>query len=168
MDLREEMERMLREACEANPGLEGFRKGKKLLLWGMMGLFALSKLCAAIPMWRLGHPGAVVFGAVVGMVIPGIFALAVWRGDWRFAFSLLLPAANLAVDLAANGLPALFSGESYYLLFYCIVGLELVMVAYLTAAVLWLTVPRRNRELSVILNGLNEELIRRGKELSGR
>lgn len=168
MDMREEMERMHREAYAVHPGLEGFRTGKKWLLWGMMGLFALSKLCAAIPLWQTGNRAAVVLGVVLGMAVPGIFALAVWRGNWRFSFVLLLPAASMALDLVRNALPALLSGESYHILFYCIVGLELVMTAYLAALVLWFTVPPQNREYSDILNGLNEELIRRAKALSGR
>lgn len=166
MDFREEILATWRRAYQENPGLESFKTWKKRLLWGIMLLFALQKLTVVASMWRLGHPGAMIFGAVMGMAIPGIFVLAVWRGNWKFSLALLLPAFTLASDVIRNGLPALTSGNSYYPIFYVIIALEGFMTLYIVGVVLWISVPVRNRQLGEIMNQVNEHLIRRSKELT--
>ncbi len=168
MDFREEFFAVWRQAYQEHPGLEQFKAWKKRLLWGVMALFALQKLIMVVSMWRIGSPVALLFGAVVGMALPGIFALAVWRGGWKFSLALLLPALYLAYDVIGNGLSALASGDSYYFAFYVILAVEGFMALYLAGVVLWLSVPARNRQLGEIANQVNEYLIRRSKELAAQ
>lgn len=169
MDFREEFVAAWRQAYQDNPGLESFRARKKALLWGVMGGFALQKLIGLYVLGGMGGGGALIFGlfgAVMGLAIPGIFALAVWRGNWRFSLALLLPAAYLLYDVVGNGFPALASGASYHPAFYLILAVEGLLALYLAGVVLWLSVPRRNRELGEIQNQVNERLIRRSKEIA--
>ncbi len=169
MDFREEALAVWRQANQDNPGLESFRARKKALLWGVMGGFALQKLIGLYVLGGMGSAGALVaglFGAVMGLAIPGIFALAVWRGNWRFSLALLLPAAYLIFDVAGNGIPALASGDSYHPVFYLILAVEGLLALYLVGVTLWLSVPRRNRELGEVANQINEYLIRRSKEIA--
>lgn len=169
MDFREEFLAVWRQAYQDNPGLESFRVRKKALLWGMMGGFALQKLIALYVLGGMGNTFSLIaglFGAVVGLAIPGIFALAVWRGNWKFSLALLLPAAYLLFDVAGNGLPALAGGESYHPVFYLILAVEGLLALYLAGVTLWLSVPRRNRELGDVANRVNEYLIRRSKEIA--
>lgn len=171
MEFREEVLAAWRQAYEENPGLESFKSRKKALLWGVMGLFALQKLVALFILGGTGSTAALIsglFGAVVGLAIPGIFVLAVWRGNWRFSLAFLLPAAYLLFDVLGNGLPALTSGDSYYPVFYLILGLEAFLALYLIGVTLWLSVPQRNRELGDAMNRVNEYLIHRSKEIAAQ
>ena len=168
MDFREEYLAVWRQAYQDHPGLERFRAIKKGLLWGVMALFALQKLIVVVSMWRIGSPAALLFGAVVGMALPGIFALAVWRGNWKFSLVLLLPALYLAYDVVGNGFSALASGDSYYFTFYLILAVEGLMALYLAGVALWLSVPVQNRQLGDTANQVNEYLIRRSKEIAAQ
>ena len=57
-----------------------------------------------------------------------------------------------------NGLPVLASGEPYYTSFYVILAVEGLMALYLAGVTIWLSVPKRNRELGqgTILGGQPE------------
>ncbi len=168
MDFREEILAVWRQAYLDHPGLEQFKTRKKMLLWGVMGLFVLQKAVGLVSLWGFGNPLVLLFGAVVGLALPGIFALAVWRGSWKFSLALLLPAIYLAVDVLWNGLPVLASGEPYYTSFYVILAVEGLMALYLAGVTIWLSVPKRNRELGQVMNQVNEHLIRRSKELAAQ
>lgn len=171
MDFREEMLEAYRRAYQAHPGLETFRNRKKRLLWGMMGLFALGKLLSAVRLcgdWGFAAPVGVILGTLLGLAIPGIFALAVWRGNWRFSFLLLLPAAGIALELFRSWFPAMASGGSFVPLFYVALALSVVTCLYLVGVTLWLAAPARNREYGEILNQVTEALILRSKEIAAQ
>ncbi len=168
MDFREEMMEAYRRAYEAHPGLEAFRGRKKALLWGMMALFALSKLLTAIPAWNYASHAVIVIGGLMGLVIPGIFALAVWRGGWRFSLALLLPAASIALDLFRSWFPALAAGGDFHPLFHVTLWTAVATCLYLIGVVLYLSVPAKNRAYGEVLNQVTEALILRSKELAAQ
>lgn len=167
MEFKEEMLARYARAYQENPGLEAFRRRKKALLWGMMGLFALIRLLEAVMYCSVGSPVLAVFRFLLGLVIPGIFALSAWRGDWRFAFLLLLPTGGLVSDLFrfARWYRLGIAG-TFRPLYYAALGVEAVTVLYLAGATLWLALPAENKRFSTILNAVTEELIRRSKELA--
>ena len=102
MDLRQEMEAIFWQACQAHPQLPWFRSTKKGLLWGMMALFALLRTLEGFLYWQAGHSALAMLRVPLGLVLPGIFALSVWRGHWKFSFLLLIPAGSLALGLLSE------------------------------------------------------------------
>lgn len=165
MDMRQEMELLFRQACQEHPGLPRFRAAKKGLLWGMMGFFALIRVLEGLLYWEAGHPVLAVLRVPLGLLIPGIFALSVWRGGWKFSFLLLLPAGSLAGDLLPEIRVTLLLGyNTLRPMAYVILAVEAIAALYLAGVVLWLALPPENRELSAVMNQITEELIRRSKE----
>lgn len=163
MNFKEEMLERYRRAYAQHPGLEQFRQRKKALLWGIMGLFALQKLLIAL---ALGS-GWGVLGGVLGLVIPAIFALTAWRGDWKFSLVLLIPAATIGLSLVRDGLPALLAGGGQYPLpVYLSVFVDAALVLCLAGTAAWLSVPEKNREYGAILNRVTEELILLNKQMA--
>ena len=83
MDLREQQ----RRAFEENPGLEAFQKRKRALLWGM---FFLMMLLKAFNLFAVSGTALLplVAGLALGALVPGIVALALYRGPWKLAFLL--------------------------------------------------------------------------------
>lgn len=160
MDFRQVMQERYQQAYREHPGLEQFRQRKKGLLWGMMGLFALQKLLLAA---ALGG-GWAMAGALLGLFIPGIFALAVWRGNWKFSLLLLIPALNLALGLVRQALPVLLSGEQYPPFVYLCLLADGALTLYLAGLTAWLVIPEKNRGYAAALNQVTEELIRLSKE----
>lgn len=166
MDLRQDMESIFRRACEAHPGLAPYRAAKKGLLWGAMGFFVLIRVLEGVLYWRAGQSLLAVLRLPLGLVIPGIFVLSVWRGGWKFSFLLLLPAGSLAMGLVQELRVTLLLGFDHFRpMAYVITGVEAATVLYLVWVVLWLSLPERNRKLSAVLNQVTEEQIRRSKEL---
>lgn len=163
MDLQKEIMDSYQQAYSEHPGLKTFERCKKLLLWGMFLLAAAMKLISMIPLLMGGTSIiALILSALLGMCIPGIFALAVYRGPWTFSLVFLLPAASTIIDLLQNGLPALSSGESYMPLFYVLLVLQGLYGLYLLALTAWLSIPVRNREFAQVLNDISKEYSQRG------
>lgn len=158
---QEETRRIYLRTYQEYPGLERFRKQKKALLWLAMGLFALQKLLDAI---ALGG-GWMLLAGLAGLLIPGIFVMAVWRGGWKLSLVLLLPAANALVSLFGDWLPMLREG-GYPTLFYVAFGVTALLPAVLIGTTAWLSIPARNREYGDVLNGVHEELIQISKYIS--
>lgn len=158
---REETQRIYLRAYGEHPGLEQFRRRKKTLLLLAMGLFALQRLLAAI---ALGG-GWMLLAALGGLLIPGIFVMAVWRGGWKLSLVLLLPAANALVSLFTDWLPMLREG-GYPTLFYVAFGVMVLLPVTLIGTTAWLSIPARNREYGDVLNGIHEELIQISKYIS--
>lgn len=166
MDLKNEMLIAYQNAYRDNPGLESFHRWKKRLLWGMFGIAALQKI--VIISLMSGQPLLpMIIGAVIGLGIPGIFALAVYQGPWNFALVLYFLVAQLLFDLISNGIPALTSGIEYLPIFYVILGIEVFYTVYLLAITLWMTVPARNRAYAQLLNDIYKEYSRKMKSMSG-
>ena len=167
MELKNEMLARYARAYQEHPGLEQFRRRKKALLWGVMGLFLLLRLLDMAMYLSVGSPMTAALRVPFGLVIPGIFVLSAWRGDHRFAFLLLLPAASLGTDLIQffrwyrRGI-----AEGFRPLYFVMLAAEAVTLLYLAGTTLWLAIPAENREFSVILNQITEELIRRSKEMA--
>ena len=166
MDLRQEMEAIFWQACQAHPQLPGFRSTKKGLLWGMMALFALLRTLEGFLYWQAGHSALAMLRVPLGLVLPGIFALSVWRGHWKFSFLLLIPAGSLALGLLSEIRAALLLGfDTLPLPVLIYLAANAAAILYLAGVLLWLLLPR-NRELSIALNPVTEEQIRRSKELT--
>lgn len=168
MDFRQEMEAIFWQACQAHPQLPWFRSTKKGLLWGMMALFALLRTLEGFLYWQAGHSALAMLRVPLGLVLPGIFALSVWRGHWKFSFLLLIPAGSLALGLLSEIRAALLLGFDTLplpVLIYLVANAATIL--YLAGVLLWLLLPR-NRELSIALNQVTEEQIRRSKELTHR
>lgn len=161
-DHRAEVQEIYRRAYEETPGLERFRQRKKDLLRLVMALFVLQKLLDAV---AVGSGWAFLAG-LVGLVIPGIFVLAAWRGGWKLSLVLLLPAANGLLSLFTQWIPLLFTGGGYPPLFYAACAVMGLLPLTLAVTVFWLTVPEKNRAYGDALNRVHEELIQRGKQLS--
>ncbi len=166
MDLRQEMEAIFWQACQAHPQLPWFRSTKKGLLWGMMALFALLRTLEGFLYWQAGHSALAMLRVPLGLVLPGIFALSVWRGHWKFSFLLLIPAGSLALGLLSEIRAALLLGfDTLPLPVLIYLAVNAAAILYLAGVLLWLLLPR-NRELSIALNQVTEEQIRRSKELT--
>lgn len=164
MDFKTAMQEHYRRAYGQHPGLEQFRRLKKALFWGIMALFALQKLLIAV---ALGHPLAFAAG-LLGLVLPAIFLLAAWRGEWKMSLLLLIPACTIGAGFFRDALPALlYTGGRLPMPVYLSVFVDAALVILMAGTVVWLTVPRQNREYSVILNRITEELIRLSKGLGG-
>lgn len=167
MDLQKEIIMLYERAYSENPGLKAFERRKKQLLWGMFLFAAAIRLILVVPQLMGGTSIIIViFSYLVAVGIPGIFALAVYRGPWTFSLMLLLPAVNTALDLIRNGLPALFSGESYIFLYYVLLAMQGLYVLYLLALTAWLAIPEKNREFAKVLNGIFGEYSQRVKEIN--
>lgn len=168
MDFRQEMEAIFWQACQAHPQLPWFRSTKKGLLWGMMALFALLRTLEGFLYWQAGHSALAMLRVPLGLVLPGIFALSVWRGHWKFSFLLLIPAGSLALGLLSEIRAALLLGfDTLPLPVLIYLAANAAAILYLADVLLWLLLPR-NRELSIALNQVTEEQIRRSKELTHR
>ncbi len=168
MDLRQEMEAIFWQACQTHPQLPWFRSTKKGLLWGMMALFALLRTLEGFLYWQAGHSALAMLRVPLGLVLPGIFALSVWRGHWKFSFLLLIPAGSLALGLLSEIRAALLLGfDTLPLPVLIYLAANAAAILYLAGVLLWLLLPR-NRELSIALNQVTEEQIRRSKELTHR
>lgn len=166
MDLRQEMEAIFWQACQAHPQLPWFRSTKKGLLWGMMALFALLRTLEGFLYWQAGHSALAMLRVPLGLVLPGIFALSVWHGHWKFSFLLLIPAGSLALGLLSEIRAALLLGfDTLPLPVLIYLAANAAAILYLAGVLLWLLLPR-NRELSIALNQVTEEQIRRSKELT--
>lgn len=166
MDFRQEMETIFWQACQAHPQLPWFRSTKKGLLWGMMALFALLRTLEGFLYWQAGHSALAMLRVPLGLVLPGIFALSVWRGHWKFSFLLLIPAGSLALGLLSEIRAALLLGfDTLPLPVLIYLAANAAAILYLADVLLWLLLPR-NRELSIALNQVTEEQIRRSKELT--
>lgn len=166
MDVRQAVAAAYRRAYEDHPGLEAFERRRRRILWGMFLLAAALRLVSLAPLLLTGaSPVGVAVSALVGLCLPGIFALAVYRGPWTLSLILLLPAANVALDLLKNGLPALASGERYLPLYYVLLALEGGYLLVLLALTAWLTIPARNRAFAQVLHGVARELGQRGGRL---
>ncbi len=166
MDLRQEMEAIFWQACQAHPQLPWFRSTKKGLRWGMMALFALLRTLEGFLYWQAGHSALAMLRVPLGLVLPGIFALSVWRGHWKFSFLLLIPAGSLALGLLSEIRAALLLGfDTLPLPVLIYLAANAAAILYLAGVLLWLLLPR-NRELSIALNQVTEEQIRRSKELT--
>ena len=166
MDLRQEMEAIFWQACQAHPQLPWFRSTKKGLLWGMMALFALLRTLEGFLYWQAGHSALAMLRVPLGLVLPGIFALSVWRGHWKFSFLLLIPAGSLALGLLSEIRAALLLGfDTLPLPVLIYLAANAAAILYLAGVLLWLLLPR-NRELSIALNQVTGEQIRRSKELT--
>ena len=166
MDLRQEMEAIFWQACQAHPQLPWFRSTKKGLLWGMMALFALLRTLEGFLYWQAGHSALAMLRVPLGLVLPGIFALSVWCGHWKFSFLLLIPAGSLALGLLSEIRAALLLGfDTLPLPVLIYLAANAAAILYLAGVLLWLLLPR-NRELSIALNQVTEEQIRRSKELT--
>lgn len=166
MDLRQEMEAIFWQACQAHPQLPWFRSTKKGLLWGMMALFALLRTLEGFLYWQAGHSALAMLRVPLGLVLPGIFALSAWRGHWKFSFLLLIPAGSLALGLLSEIRAALLLGfDTLPLPVLIYLAANAAAILYLAGVLLWLLLPR-NRELSIALNQVTEEQIRRSKELT--
>ena len=167
MELKNEMLARYARAYQEHPGLEQFRRRKKALLWGVMGLFLLLRLLDMAMYLSVGSPMTAALRVPFGLVIPGIFVLSAWRGDHRFAFLLLLPAASLGTDLIRFfRWYRLGIADGFRPLYFVMLAAEAVTLLYLAVTTLWLAIPAENREFSVILNQITEDLIRRSKEMA--
>lgn len=157
-----EIQEIYRRAYEEHPGLERFRQWKKNLLLLAMVLFALQKLLDAV---ALGG-GLAFLAGLAGLIIPGIFVLAAWRGGWKLSLVLLLPAGIGLVSLFSDWLPLLREGGDYVPLFYVAAALAALLPLTLAGVTAWLTVPEKNRAYGDQLNRVHEELIALSKRLS--
>ena len=140
MDLREQQ----RRAFEENPGLEAFQKRKRALLWGM---FFLMMLLKAFNLFAVSGTALLplVVGLALGALVPGIVALALYRGPWKLAFLLYALAAVSLADILKNALPVLSLGVPLAPLFYVVLAIESVSCAYTLLLAVYLTVPAKSR-----------------------
>ena len=146
MELKNEMLARYARAYQEHPGLEQFRRRKKALLWGVMGLFLLLRLLDMAMYLSVGSPMTAALRVPFGLVIPGIFVLSAWRGDHRFAFLLLLPAASLGTDLIQFfGWYRLGIADGFRPLYFVMLAAEAVTLLYLAGTTLWLAIPAENR-----------------------
>lgn len=160
-DFQEEMRRLYLQAYDEHPGLLQFRRRKKTLLWLAMALFALQKLLDAVAVGG----GWMLLAGLAGLLLPGIFVMAVWRGGWKLSLVLLLPAANALVSLFTDWLPMLREG-GWPPLFYAAFSLMVILPVTLVGTTAWLSVPERNREYGEILNDIHERLILISKQIT--
>ena len=149
MDLREQQ----RRAFEENPGLEAFQKRKRALLWGM---FFLMMLLKAFNLFAVSGTALLplVVGLALGALVPGIVALALYRGPWKLAFLLYALAAVSLADILKNALPVLSLGVPLAPLFYVVLAIESVSCAYTLLLAVYLTVPAKSREYARLTCGL--------------
>lgn len=154
-----------KNAYNKNPGLEKFNNCKKWLLWGMFGIAVLQKLFAVILLFDK-FSFALLIGALIGLCIHGIFAIAVYRGPWKFSFIFYLLFIHLLFDLIKNGIPALVSGIEYVPIFYIMMAVETFYAVYLLFLALWLTVPSKNRTYAQIINDVFKECSQKFKEFN--
>lgn len=161
-EYQEQIQEIYRRAYEEHPGLERFRGRKKNLLLLAMILFALQKLLDAI---ALGG-GLALLAGLAGLIIPGIFVLAAWRGGWKLSLVLLLPAGMGLWSLFNDWIPVLRAGGDYLPLFYVAAAVAALLPLTLAGTTFWLTVPEKNRQYGDDLNRVHEELIVLSKRLS--
>lgn len=140
-----------RTAYEATPGLELFDRLRRLLLWGMMAIVAAQRVLAFI-LTNGSNPLVLLFGLVMGMSVPGIFALAIYRGPWTYACFFYLLAAFPIYELVVTALPVLLSGVTYQPVFYMLVVAEAAYAAYLLGMGVWLTIPAKSRRWAQLLH----------------
>lgn len=161
MDIKEQMNQIIAEEHAANPGLEGFQKMKKYLFLTVMLLVLASKLLL-FTMTNYSFALSAI-GLVLGMCIPGIFVLAVYRGPWQTAFALYLLGAQPVIDLVrfaaripilnANGI-SIMAHPTILLSFI----VELALAVVILGTALWLTVPARSRRLGAAAYSMGRRL----------
>ena len=126
MDVKKEMNQIIETAYADTPGLEGFQKRKKVLLWALV-LLALAQKAA-------------------------IFALAAYRGPWKVGFVFYLLGLIPAVDVAkAAGPLFMMIAENAPLASYggvlLLFSLETAYAVLALGLALWMTIPPRSRQL---------------------
>lgn len=161
-EYQERIQEIYRRAYEETPGLEGFRRTKKNLLLLTMALFAVQKLLDVLAVGG----GWAFLGGLAGLIIPAIFVLTAWRGGWKLALVLLIPAGMGLVSLFTEWIPALANGSGYPPLFYADCAMVGLLSLALSITAFWLIVPGKNREYGDRLNRVHEELVRLSRELA--
>lgn len=165
MDFKNEMRAAYQQAYEVHPGLKRFDQMKKILLWGVIGIAAVQKILVIIPNFRPSSILLLFFSAIIGLCIPGIFALAAYRGPWKHSLIFYFLAVYLLFDVVTNGLPVLTAGIELPSLFYAAAAVESFYAVYLLLLALWLTVPAKNRSYADVLNSVFKDLGQKIREL---
>ncbi|WP_130864099.1 hypothetical protein [Bacilliculturomica massiliensis] len=151
MDVKKEMNQIIETAYADTPGLEGFQKRKKVLLWALV-LLALAQKAVLIFLMGATSWLGILIGLTVGMGVAAIFALAAYRGPWKVGFVFYLLGLIPAVDVAkAAGPLFMMIAENAPLASYggvlLLFSLETAYAVLALGLALWMTIPPRSRQL---------------------